>query len=431
MAAVPTAELIVDASRLEQLAPQWDALAWTCARPMQSPAWLLAWLRHLAAAQVALRVVAVREGQELIGIAPFYVNLAAGGRIDYRMMGDAYPGSSPLCAPGCEREVAEAVAATLAAADPRADALALESTPLTPAWAKLLRGAWPGLLPAIAHTYQVQSSPTVALTAEDFESWLSRKSSNFRSQMRRIRRQFEQGGGHARIGTMATLDADLDAFMRLHASRWEGRGSSSIVAREELMRAQFHDVGRAHTESGRFRMWMLEIDGEPISAQLFLQAGGELLYMNGGWDERYAKFKPAILGIFYAIEDAFARGERRLDLAPGGQPYKLRFADGDDPVGWALVMLPGRRLPWTVTRSTPLFAKVAARETAKRLLPDASVERIRRIRRSRRIAGQAGAAGQTNPAGQAGQANPQDKPAQQDKPVKKPPQPERPSRSVE
>jgi CelD/BcsL family acetyltransferase involved in cellulose biosynthesis len=384
MAAVPTAELIADASRLEELAPQWDALVCAHGRPMQSPAWLLAWLRHLSPARAAPRVVAVHDRDRLIGIAPFYVNLTAGGRIDYRLMGDAFPRSSPLSAPGHEQEVARAIAETLATADPRPDALALESTPLASPWAKLLRHAWPGPIPAIARTYQVQSSPTVALTAAGFEDWLSSKSSNFRSQMRRVRRQFEQAGGSARIGTIETLDSDLDAFMRLHASRWDGRGSSSIVAREELMRAQFRDVANAQTESGRFRLWMLEIDGEPISAQLFLEAGGELLYMNGGWDERHAKFKPAILGIFYAIEDAFARGEQRLDLAPGGQLYKLRFADGDDPVAWALVMLPGPRLPWTVARSTPLFVKVAMRETAKRVLPEASVERIRQRRKRRR-----------------------------------------------
>jgi CelD/BcsL family acetyltransferase involved in cellulose biosynthesis len=383
MAAVLTAELIADTPRLEELAPQWDALACANGRPMQSPAWLLAWLRHLAPPQAAPRVVAVREGQELIGIAPFYVDLAAGGRIDYRMMGDAYPRSSPLSAPGREKETARAIAETLASTEPRADALALESTPYASPWAKLLRHAWPGLASPITRTYQVQSSPTAALTAEDFESWLAGKSSNFRSQMRRVRRQFEQAGGSARMATLETLDNDLDAFMRLHTSRWEGRGSSSIVARAEPMRAQFGDVGATHTESGRFRLWMLDVDGEPISAQLFLEAGGELLYMNGGWDERHARFKPAILGILYAIEDAFARGERRLDLAPGGQPYKLRFADGDDPVAWALVMLPGRRQPLTLARSTPLFLKVATRETAKRVLPEATVEHIRRRRKRR------------------------------------------------
>jgi CelD/BcsL family acetyltransferase involved in cellulose biosynthesis len=377
----PEVELIDNVASLEELVPEWDELACANKRPMQSPAWLLAWLRHLAPAQVAPRVATVRVGRELIGIAPFYVDLAAGGRIDYRMMGDAYPRSSPLSIPGREGEVAGPIAATLTAANPIPDAIAFESAPLASPWATELRRRWPGAVQPVTRRYLVQSSPTIALTNDSFEDWLSGKSSNFRGQMRRVRRQFEQAGGSARIATLPTLEADLDAFFRLHTSRWEGRGSSSIVARSEAMRAAFAEVGREATQSGRFRLWMLEVDGEPISAQLFVEAGGELLYMNGGWDERHAKFKPAILGILYALEDAFARGEQRLDLAPGGQSYKLRFADCDDPVAWTLVMLPGRRLPLTIARSTPLLARIAARETVKRVLPPASVERIRQLRR--------------------------------------------------
>ena len=380
---MPDAELITDVPRLEKLAPQWDELVCIHGRPMHSPTWLLAWLRNLAPARASARVVAIHDKQALLGIAPFYVEEAAGGRVDYRIMGDAFPRSSPLALPGREYEVAQAIAEVLASADPRADALAFESIPLSSPWVGLIRRSWPGSLPAIAHRYQTQSSPTVALDGEDFESWLAGKSSNFRSQMRRTRRQFEQGGGTARIATLSTLDTDLDAFMGLHASRWEGRGRSSIVARADSMRAQFREVGLADIGSGRFRLWILEIEGEPISAQLFLEAGGELLYMNGGWDERYAKFKPAMLGIYYAIENAFARGDRRLDLAPGEQPYKQRFADGNDPVAWTLLMLPGPRLPLTVARSAPLFVKVAARETAKQVLPESAVERIRGLRKRR------------------------------------------------
>jgi CelD/BcsL family acetyltransferase involved in cellulose biosynthesis len=297
------------------------------------------------------------------------------------LIGDSLPRSSPLSLPGREQEVAEAIGAVLATASPRPDAIALESTPLASPWLGALHSGWPGGVRPVSRRFLVQSSPTISLANDGFEGWLSRKSSNFRSQMRRIRRQFTQAGGSARISTAATLDADLDAFFRLHTSRWEGRGSSSIVARADSMRAAFGEVGRAQVESGRFRLWMLEIEGKPISAQLFVEAGGELLYMNGGWDKRHAKLKPAILGILYAVQDAFARGEQRLDLAPGGQPYKLRFADGDDPVAWALVMLPGRRLPLTVARSTPLLVRIATRETAKRVLPPASVERIRQVRR--------------------------------------------------
>ena len=39
-----------------------------------------------------------------------------------------------------------------------------------------------------------------------------------------------------------------------------------------------------------------------------------------------------MLGILAVVEDAFERGEERVDLGLGGQHYKLRFADRNDPV---------------------------------------------------------------------------------------------------
>jgi CelD/BcsL family acetyltransferase involved in cellulose biosynthesis len=142
------------------------------------------------------------------------------------------------------------------------------------------------------------------------------------------------------------------------------------------------DIGAAHIESGRFRLWILEAEGTAISAQLFARAGGEVVYFNGGWDERFAKLKPAMLGILAAIEDAFADGDERLDLGPGAQPYKLRLADGDDPLTWSLLMAPGPRLPLTLARSARMLAAERTRGALKRRLPERELERARRVKRA-------------------------------------------------
>lgn len=373
-------ELLTELGALEKLVPQWDALAVRNKRPTSSPAWMLGWLRHLAPATASARVVTVREGGELIGLAPFFVNERGRGRVDYRMMGESLPRASPLASPGREWEVAEAISATLAEATPRPDVIALENSPVASHWSAALRDTWPGPMRPVARQYLIQASPTISLHQSSLDAWLTDRSANFRSQMRRIRRQFSAAGGVARMSTMATLETDVKAFMRLHTERWEGRGESSIAARPEEMERLFLDAGRMHVEAHRFRLCMLEIDGQPISAQLFSESGGEVLYFNGGWDERFAKLKPAMLGILYAIEDALTRGDERIDLAPGGQQYKLRFADGNDPVAWTILMTPGRRLPITAARVTPMLAREAARETAKRLLSPQNAERMRRIR---------------------------------------------------
>jgi CelD/BcsL family acetyltransferase involved in cellulose biosynthesis len=89
-----------------------------------------------------------------------------------------------------------------------------------------------------------------------------------------------------------------------------------------------------------------------------------------------------MLGILEAIEQAFADGDERLDLGPGAQPYKLRFADGDDPLTWTILMAPGRRLPLTLARSARMLSMELARGAAKRRLSEANLERLRSPRRA-------------------------------------------------
>lgn len=372
-------ELVAEPDQIDALVPAWDALAVACREPLSRPGWMLTLWRYHAEDHEAPRVFAVREGDRLVGVAPLYVPLgrSSGG---YRLLSGEVPRTTPIALPGREWDVAGAVAGALAAADPRPEALALESIPVTSSWPIALAEQWPGRMRPLLRRYFTQSAPTVALDAPSFDAWLAGKSSNFRSQMRRMRRRFAEAGGTGRFSTQETLHEDIDALVRLHASRWEGRGRSSIVAGGERLAASFEAAGRAGLENGGFRLRVLEVDGEPISAQMFAAAGGDVIYYNGGWDERFAQFKPSMLGLLDAIEDAFERGDERLDLGPGAQPYKLRFADGTAPVAWWLLLPPGRRLAPTLARTLPMMAWRELRTSAKRALPPESVDRLRELR---------------------------------------------------
>ncbi len=386
---MPSAELIVDLASLERLESEWDELAVACALPLMTPGLMVSWWRYLAPAAAEPRTVAVREDGKLIGIAPFYVAPRKRQRIDYRLPGiELGTRLSPLAVPGREGDVARLVGETLLDARPRPDVLALEGHAVGSPWPLALRSNWPGAMRPIVRQYLVHGAPTISLREASYEEWLAGKSSNFRSQMRRATRQLVAAGGLARISTRETLDSDIDAFVRLHSARWEGLGRSNIVAIADRLPKMLRDLAATQIDSGRFRLWMLDVDGEAISAQLFLAAGGEVAYVNGGWDEQFARLKPAMLGILYAIEDAFARDENRIDLGGGEQPYKLRFADGNDPVAWTILMAPGRRLPLTVARLAPMLAQEAVRGIAKRSLSPQSADRVRRIRnRARRTHG--------------------------------------------
>jgi len=379
---VLVATLVTARDALEPLAAEWDGLAVACDRPQGAPGFVLPWWRHVASADAEPRFVVVRDGDALVGLAPFYVDPSARrARIDYRLPGiELCGGIAPLAVRGREREVAAEVAATLARARPRPDVIALEGVPAATAWAATLRAGWPGGRRPTLRQYQRHESPLVTLSHASFDAWLAGKSANFRGQMRRLRRRFAASGGTSRVATAATLEADVAAFARLHAARWHGRGSSDLVALGARLPAMLADVGRALLPSERFRLRILELHGEPISAQLFLAAGQTVLYVNGGWDERHAALKPSMLGLLDTVEATFATGERQLDLGVGEQPYKRRFADGDDPVCWTILLPPGWRRPLTRARTAPMLTRYAARGLAKRVLTDAQADRLRTLR---------------------------------------------------
>jgi CelD/BcsL family acetyltransferase involved in cellulose biosynthesis len=374
------AELIVDPAKLHELSPEWEELVEAAGPPMAHPAWMLAWLEHLAPSDTLARVVAIRERKRLVGVAPFFADCTRRGRVDYRLFGSSGTRVSPISRAGREWETAAAIMRVLAHADPRPDAIALEGAPVASLWPVALREGWPGRARPVMRQYFVQGAPTVSLGAESFEAWLAGKSSSFRRETRLHRRQLHAAGGAWRMSTQQTLKQDIATFMRLHTMRWEGHGHSSLVAYGERMTAMLQAVGQAHTDGGHIRVGIVEIDGEPIAAQLCAAAGGEVLFINGGWDERFAKLSPAMLAELAALEDAFERGERRGDLGPGEQHAKRRVADGSDPLAWTILLLPGRKLPLAYAQTVPMLVGRRARATAKRVLDEEQANRMRRLR---------------------------------------------------
>ncbi|HXE44384.1 MAG TPA: GNAT family N-acetyltransferase [Conexibacter sp.] len=376
------AEPIADLDGLAALADEWDALAVAAALPQMSPAWVLSWWRHVAPDGAVPRSVAVRDGERLVGFAPFYAAPDGGGRLDYRLPGiEIAARLAPLAVPDREWEVAAAIGRALATATPRPDALLFEGIAVDGQWQAALRDGWRGALrPPLWRTH-VDGSPFVSLREGSFDAWMEARSSNFRQQMRRMRRRFEQAGGSSRVATRATLAADAAAFVRLHAGRWDGRGHSNLVDLGERFAAMIVDAGERLLDEGRLTLRMLDLDGEPICAQLFIEAGGTELFVNGGWDERHAAFKPSLLCLLDAVEGAFARGRRRLDLGVGEQAYKLRFADGDAPLEWAVLLVPGARLPLSAARSSRALVRSRARAAALRGLPQERVAQLRGLQR--------------------------------------------------
>lgn len=374
------ARVITDVAGAEAIAAEWDALAVAAERPLSAPAWLMAWWRTMAPGDAELRIVAVHDGDRMVGLAPYMVVRRA-RLAHYLPLGGPDMGvrNAPLCAPGDELPVARVLAGALAACSPPPAVVALDQVNVASPWPMLLRRAWPGLVPPRLERTRRAPAPTLHLDpGSSYDEWLAGKSSNFRQRLRRDARKLAERGATTTLATgPAELDAALDAFRRLHGDRWGDATPLGDEAGDRLMR----EAGRELLASGRFRVWTIAIDETVVTVQVFVVAGGEVTYWNGGWDPEFSALSPAMLGICAGVEDAFARGERRVNFGEGDHHYKTRLADHDEDIAWVRLYPRTPRYAVTLLATAPNRLRAAARGALERL-PAPVRERVRsRLRR--------------------------------------------------
>jgi CelD/BcsL family acetyltransferase involved in cellulose biosynthesis len=335
-------ELIEDAAKLEPVRSQWDELAIASGNPYALSGWLLPWWRHAAPSTAELRAVVAFDDDELVGIAPFFAAKGPGGADAYRLLGAGTSiGVEPLARPGREQEAAAVFAEQLVAGRPSPELLVLEGIGADSRWPTLLREAWPGGALGVRRR-QSTPAPLLELRGRTYEEWLRERSGKFRKAIRRGGRRLEERGAMLRLATAAELQHGLRSFIRLHHLRWADRGGSGVVTPQvEQMLAEL-PIG---LDAGQLRLWLIDFEGKTVSAEVFLAAGGVTTSWLGGFDDAFADEQPSFLSIHAEIRHAFERGDERVDLGPGAQPFKYRFADGERALIWVDLVPRSRRRP--------------------------------------------------------------------------------------
>ena len=371
-------ELVTDESRLAELAPAWDELAVERGRPYSAPHWALAWWRHARPREAVLRVVALLEDGELVGIAPFAAARGPFRSAVYRLLASSASARvEPLARAGRAGELADAVGTALAAAEPHPDLLRFEGVPEAAPWPESIREAWPGRRPALVEE-TTEVAPVLSLGSRSMDEFLAARGRHFRKRMNSARRQLEQAGGSAGLARQPEdLERGLRAFAAFHHARFRDRGGSSVLT--PGVERMLEDVAREQAAAGRFRVWLVDLGGRAIAAELFLAAGGEVASWLGGFDLEQARRQPSIQALYAAVEHAHEHGETRVDFGPGDHGFKRRFADGDETLRWTALVPRGRRH----AAMRLALAGGAARRTASERVPEPAKRVVRPLLRRR------------------------------------------------
>jgi CelD/BcsL family acetyltransferase involved in cellulose biosynthesis len=346
-------------STLEPLRAEWTELAWHNRSIFKTWEWLSTWWEQFGQGRPLL-VTAVRSRGRLVGILPLYRWRARPLRI-LRFLGHAVGDElGPICAPADRPIMARALGRLLAGS--RWDLLLAEQVPADERWSTALGG----------RVLSREGNPVLRFGADGWEGFLRQRSANFREQVRRRPRKLlreQQKVSYRLVDEPTGLQAELDTLFRLHATRWAGT-ETALLTHERFHRA----VAAVAARRRWLRLWLLEIDGEPVAAVYGFRFAGVESYYQAGRDPRWDRYHVGFVLLSHAIQQAAQDSVSEYRLLRGGEPYKYRFATADpglETIGVAHGPVAGIGLPvLTALRSAwgPL-GRISRRSTGRFLGP--------------------------------------------------------------
>ncbi len=310
-------ECIDNAWGLTALRPQWNELLRASAAngPFLTWEWLHSWWTHLHG-DAALKVIAVRDGNDLIAIAPLMITPGAVpwfSRLEF--LGRGHAGSDYLdviVRIGRETEALRAIARFL---ETRKMALRLDHLPEGSLGAQLAeRLASEGWA---ASTAPDGVCPVIALGGHTWDSYLATLGSAHRANVRRRLRgaaqqfnmRFEQ------VTTDSGRREALEALAGFHERRFRtGRGSTTFLT--PALRAFQDDATRRALDRGWLRMYVLWLDDVPAAVMYGFLYNRQFYFYQHGFDDRYshAQHRPRVDGAHDSRGHRRGRAGVRLPL---------------------------------------------------------------------------------------------------------------------
>lgn len=335
-----TTQLITSDAEFAALKPEWDSLhARARGTVFQTFQWLHSWWSIYRRPNLSLRIVAVRDGAELVGILPAFVeatNLLVTRFRRLRFLGtfDTYGEYTPLVLADRSAEVFPFLA-RFCEDELRAgscDVITLIRYPSeSPAMGIFLEELRKR---PIRLTHDPDAIPRVIMPLPaDWESYVKSLASAEQEILKRRGRSLQKNGAELEV-VHEPSDADFDDYVRLHGAAWTGRGVAGYFSS-----AQFEAFHRKATAGRLFegcaRLYFLKKDGVRFAAVHAYFIHDQCCFYLSGLDRTHelVRYSPGKVLLSYVIRDAIAEGCAIFDFQGGVEDYKFRL--GGKKTGFA------------------------------------------------------------------------------------------------
>lgn len=287
------------------------------------PTWLEVWWQAFQPG-TRLYLSAVRQGAEIIGIAPLHISERKA----------AFIGSADVCdyldfivAPGQEEAFFNALLDDLLKQDINQinlDSLRPDSTALVYLVEIARRRGYP------VQTDKEDVSLTMELPAtwEDYLASLAKKQRHeVRRKLRRLREAGNVRYGYLRVESPEAeklTDIFLDIFSR-------GRQDKADFMTER-MAGFFHSLALAMAEAGILRYGVLELDALPVAMIMAFDYNETIYLYNSAFLPGYDSLSVGLLSKILGIQESINAGLKHWDFLKGTEDYKYQLGGREIPL---------------------------------------------------------------------------------------------------
>jgi CelD/BcsL family acetyltransferase involved in cellulose biosynthesis len=322
----------------EALAEEWNALVEESANNTLTLTheWLTTWWEVFGEGR-ELYVLLVRDGNELIGIAPMlkrtvqHYGVLPFRRIEFLASGEDE--ADEICSDyldfilkrGREQEALDFILRYICEKDTDWDEVLLTDMAGDSVNLSAVKGFCED---SGIKMQQVRDELAIFLPlTKNFEELIGSVSPSFRRRIRNDRKAFEAYGGEIRlIGNREEFEKGFEALVELHQARWMSRGGEGVFSSEKFTR--FHRLFAPKAmQNSWLKLYVALKDDKPIAAIYNFVYNRKVHYYQSGFrQENSGLHSPGVLMQAYSIENAIQEGFSEFDFLKGREgSYKFRW----------------------------------------------------------------------------------------------------------
>jgi CelD/BcsL family acetyltransferase involved in cellulose biosynthesis len=325
-------DIVESLDGLLDLREEWDQLLERCSyrTPFYSPDWLNIWWTVFGSG-FRLRILVLRDGDRLVGVAPLMFSVEKRGPLRIRKLGSVLNYYTPKADFLLAEQEEACLGQILEYCEGQSDHWDIVEFSYLPEDS--------GHADRLEALLESRGTPSLVRTSHEspyvrfeggFEAYMKTRTRRFRRTLSNARNRLQKAGDHEfmvhRDGPEA-LDEHLENVFSLTLRSWKG-GAGTAIGAEEALKRFYGEVAACWQAKGGLELRLLKVNGVYVASMLSLIEQGRVYTLKTHYDTQYRKLSPGNLIFRSLVEDHLNQGVEEIDFLAVRQSYLHRWCTG-------------------------------------------------------------------------------------------------------